>query len=180
MLEYPDVPLITWQDEVVGQAQLSVVRKLGLPARVARVFLVKGDEILLQERSSNVDHGEVKDCSAEGWVDMTDLSEAGEPGDYTTAGARETEEELGLTIARDDLTAVAHYLLQIATANPPEWTKLFVIEHQPSRQGIIQPNDEVAGTQWVDVHEAHQWAQNAPQDFEPGAPLALDHLVRHF
>lgn len=26
-MKYPDVPLITWDDEIVGQAQLGVVRK---------------------------------------------------------------------------------------------------------------------------------------------------------
>lgn len=179
MTTYPDIPKITWHDEVIGQAQLSEIRELELPARAARVFLLRSNEVLLQERSASVDHGGVADCSAEGWVDIDDLSETGEPGDYTTAAVRETEEELGLVMPRKDLAVVAHYLFETAMTNPPEWTKLFVVEHQPDKHGTIQLNEEVANAQWVDVDEAYEWAQRAPEDFEPGAPLALDHLIRH-
>lgn len=178
MTGFPDIPLITWEDEVVGQAQLSVVRKLGLPARAARVFLVNDNEVLLQKRGAGVDHDGVEDCSAEGWVDIEDTSDSGEPGDYSAAGARESGEELGLTIVKHDLVEVAHYLFHTANTNPPEWTKLFVVEYLPDRHGDVRHNDEVAGTQWIGIGDAHQWARSAPQDFEPGAPLALDYLAK--
>ena len=34
---------ITWSDKVVGEAQLSVIRELELPARAARVFMLNDD-----------------------------------------------------------------------------------------------------------------------------------------
>ena len=177
-MKYPDVPLITWDDEIVGQAQLGVVRKLGLPGRVARVFLVQDEAVLLQERSSTVDSSGVMDCSAEGWVDMADLSVNGEPGDYPAAAIRETNEELGLTVARNDLATIGHYLLQKEGVSPPEWTTLFVAEYNPPVHGSIRCNDEVAGTQWLDVYQAQDWANSEPQQFEAGAPLALNYLIR--
>ena len=181
-VRFADVPLITWRDEVFGQAPLGIVRMLGLPARAARVFLVHGDEVLLQERSGTVDHGGVQDCSAEGWVDMGDVSadEDLAPGDYAAAGERETAEELGLTVTRYDLTEIAYYLFRTATTNPPEWTKVYVVEHDPEKHGPVAPNEEVASVQWVGVRDAREWSQRAPHEFEPGAPLAFEHLAKSF
>lgn len=175
--KFPDVPLVTERDEVIGRCQLSEVRERNLPGRVARVLLTSNKFVLLQERSMTVDQGGVLDCSSDGWVDYEDASGVGEMGDYRAAAVRETKEELGLSIAREDLTEIAHYLFESVIVNTPEWTKLFVVEYQPEKHGEIKPNEEVTNTEWIELTEAQRLSEHEPERFELGTPLALAKLA---
>lgn len=176
--KYPDVPLITKEDEVVGQAQLSAIRKLGLPARVARVFLISNGAVLLQERSKEVSNPGVFDCSAEGWVDYEDVSiKNGERGDYEAAVVREAKEELDVNIA-GDVKLLTRYLFKASGVDVSEWTGLYVVDYTESKHGTISPNNEVENVEWHGIERAYEWSRSKPQDFEPGAPLALEYLMR--
>ena len=175
MSKYPDVPLITWSDKVVGEAQLSVIRELELPARVARVFMLNDDgEILLQKRSGSVNNPGLIDCSADGWVDTTDLSEEGEVGDYLVAARRETQEELGIEVG-EKLQVIGHYLLRGA-AEVPEWTKLYIAPYDEKTDGEVKPNDEVQEVTWMCPNDVIELSEQQPEVFEPGARLAIQKL----
>ncbi len=173
MSKYPDVPLITWSDKVVGEAQLSVIRELELPARVARVFMLNDDgEILLQKRSESVNNPGLTDC-VDGWVDITDKSKKGEVGDYWAAAERETQEELGIEVG-GKLQVIGYYLLR-GTVEIPEWTKLYVAPYKET-DGEVKPNDEVQEVFWVRPEDALKWSEKQPEVFEPGARLAIQKL----
>lgn len=165
--KYPDVPYVNEFDVQVGQGQMRDARAQGLIVRASRLILREEDNhSLLQQRSMTVNHPGTWDTSSDGYVDIG--------RGYEATAIDETSDELGLTgLTEQELAEAAHYLfLKYSSELPDEWTKLFTADYEQSRHGIITPNEEVAGVLWMPDAEIDVWVRDAPQEFEPGFPMA--------
>lgn len=103
-----------------------------------------------------------------------------EPGESPLQCAvREIEEELGVTLAPDQLEPLGRYIT--ATANEPGFE--LVSEVFAARvDGRQQPRAEIAEARWVPAGELGEIAELSEGDCAPWAPLlvriAREHLVR--
>ncbi len=178
-LKYPDVPYVDDADNLIEQGQLRQARGRGFAVRVARLFLAQdGDYILLQRRGEDVDFPLTLDCSVDGYVDITDsFSDA---DDYKIATIRETQEELGLIVSKDELKQMGHYLLDLESSVAPEWTKVYSCNYDESAQGLIVPNqEEVASILWLSINEVNEMVLDDPVRFEPGFPKDFQYFVNN-
>ncbi len=173
MIKYPDVPYVDRRDSFFGQGQLREARAKGAAVRVARLLLhpQDGDDyVLLQRRGPEVNHPDTLDSSSDGYVDM---GPNGKPQSYRQTAAKETREELGISLSDEELRLAAHYLFENPSSElPDEWTQVFTADYKELEHGLLVPNDEVAGLEWHPGKEVDIWIADAPEDFEPGFPLA--------
>lgn len=174
MSSHPDVPYVNEKDEVIGIGQLSNARQSGYAVRIARLFLVNHDGLLLlQQRAANVNDPNTWDCSADGYVDALDN---GEVEDYGSAVIREAYEELGIKLTVDELQEVAHYLFIDGTNK--DWTKAFIAYYDTTKHGDLKPSpEEIQATEWASLRGALEDVNTLVREFEPGFPLALRNVI---
>lgn len=123
-------------------------------------------EILLQKRSANKRTWPSRyDISAAGHIDLGE-----EP---MTAALRETSEEIGLTIAENDLKLITVHRVHMAAGkgaieNEFEW--VYILELQ-SELGFDLQKSEVASIEWKNIGVFRDELKHKPDDYVPHGAL---------
>lgn len=99
-MEYLDI--INKNDDIIGQNNRDIIHKQGLLHREIHVwFLDEKNNIIFQKRGIRKSSGGLLDATVGGHVD------SGE--DYIKTAIRETKEEIGINIKREDLILIKKY-----------------------------------------------------------------------
>jgi isopentenyl-diphosphate Delta-isomerase len=163
---YPNITVVTDQDELVGYYQLFDAIAQGLTRRIAAVFIFNSaGEVLIQRRSAFVLSPNLLDFSAAGHVNEGDT--------YLTSAQKETSEELGLNISDLKLVTPPFKVLYM-------FMSVFKTVIEDGKQITID-TDEVAGVRWVTMEELKAMIERHPSQFtEPFLatwPYVCDKLV---
>lgn len=142
------------QDRVIGQATRSEVHARGWWHRAVHILVLNRKvEVLLQKRSR------FKDTSPGKWTSScAGHVDAGES--YLAAAVRELAEELGITVASDDLTLCGR--LSPTEQTGWEWVNLYCLSHEGP---FTVPPAEVEELNWTSFQTLDASLVEQPQAF---------------
>jgi isopentenyldiphosphate isomerase len=167
MAQYPPLPIVDKNDQIVGEASLSDIYKQGFIHRVVLIILQDPDgRILLQRRSPDMATNANRwDVSAAGHVD------AGE--DYNSAAARELEEELG--IKDIELKEIAYYFSDQVLEGKKlrRFMKIFSAT-MPGSTNFSINKEELSEVQWFEIDKLRELLKQQPQEFNNDLNEILD------
>lgn len=157
----PPIVIVNDKDEVVGSASIAEARTKGLIHRIIRIFVFNSKgELLLQQRSANLDFPLLWDQSVGGHVD------AGES--YLEAAVREAAEEISLKGA--GLQYIQTYYTEVT--NPDGGSEpLRRFNALYSALSDAEPTadpEEVEQLKWLDFDEVGRWMAREPEVFTGG------------
>jgi isopentenyl-diphosphate delta-isomerase len=146
------LPVVDENDEVLEVRRRGDIHSLGLLHRAVHVLVFNAEgNLYLQRRSANKDtHPGKWTASASGHVDPEE--------DYAEAAARELEEEIGLSLALEDVGMIA-----ACPRTENEFTRVF--RARTRREPDPNP-DEIVEGRWFSLPDARELAQ----DLEWSAP----------
>lgn len=161
--------LVDEQDHEIGTLEKHAAHEQALLHRAFSVFILKGDEILLQQREASKYH-----C---GGLWTNTCCGHPRPNEETKAAAeRRLYEELGFT---QPLTGVGSFTYRAEFDNgltEYEFDHVFFAEYDAQ---AIKPNpDEVSATEWLSIDELKQRLKKTPEQFTPWLGLALSVLLK--
>lgn len=165
--------LVNENDEVIGTTDREI--KKGEYGRGALVCIVNTQgEMLVAKRSEYMSTNPNKwGFSAAGHVDQT--------GDYEDTAVRETFEELGFEILKDELQEIAYKTpfedeartfrkFYLVKKDIPTDELLRLVEQARQRRRQKGKIIEVADVRWVGKKELAAWMQESPSDFSRRFP----------
>ncbi|PIQ42743.1 MAG: isopentenyl-diphosphate delta-isomerase [Gammaproteobacteria bacterium CG11_big_fil_rev_8_21_14_0_20_46_22] len=161
--------LVDEQDREVGTSEKQAAHEKALLHRAFSVFIMKGDEVLLQQRQSSKYH-----C---GGLWTNTCCGHPRPNEETKAAAeRRLHEELGFAQPLKDVGSFTYRAEFDNGLTEYEFDHVFFAEYDDQ---TISPNpDEVSAIEWLSVEKLKQRLKKAPEQFTPWLGLALSVLLK--
>lgn len=163
------IALVNERDEIVGQTTKQESHRKGQPHRVAAIFVIKGNELLINKRQDNG----LYDHSVSGHVRYGES--------FIQAARREAQEEIGLNLQPTDLELIDHYFLEETPRSPNlrHWFTLFrafaYIDFVPIGQAA-----EVSDLFYQKITAVEQEMRRHPKQFDIGFLNTMNAYLKKF